>query len=219
MLTAVSKNIRDVSVLRRLLFAVSQLPDELPDAWKLAVEFANRHKRGSITDEATLKVIIKNLEEIDPSVFKSDSSLFLELISSPKDSPLGVTLVSPVNKCIMCGSPLHLRKDRPSSVIIYDDTVGTIPGSHFHKICRTRSCGFTQYYGYYTKKGSTQVCFNDDWESMPYFVSSRETVFSLTLMRRFEAEVLLGQLSFKQCAEVYNHLHNCDIPSSQVDAR
>ena len=43
MLAAVSKQIKDVLVLRRLLFAVSQLPDELPDAWGLAIEFATRY--------------------------------------------------------------------------------------------------------------------------------------------------------------------------------
>lgn len=34
MLAAVAKH-----VLRRLLFAVSQLPDEQPDAWRVAIEF------------------------------------------------------------------------------------------------------------------------------------------------------------------------------------
>ena len=192
MLAAVSKHIKDVSILRRLLFAVSQLPDELPDVWRLAVEFATRHKKGSIKDEATVKLIMENLEEIDPMAFKSDNNLFLELLSSPMDNPLGVALISPVKECILCGNTLHLRRDRPSVITIYDDRVGTIPGTHFHKNCKSRSCGCTQYYGYYTKKGSTQVFFNADWKLMSYFVSSRETAFSTTLMKRFEAEVLLG---------------------------
>ena len=58
MLAAVSKHIKDVSILRRLLFAVSLLPDEIPDLWRLAIEFAISHKKGSIKDEATLKLII-----------------------------------------------------------------------------------------------------------------------------------------------------------------
>ena len=156
MLAAVSKHIKDVSILRRLLFAISQLPNELPDVWRLAIEFATRYKKGSIKDETTLKLIMENLEEIDPTAFKSDNSLFLELLSSPMDNPLGVALISPVKECILCGNTLHLRRDRPSAITIYDDRVGIISGTHFHKNCKSRSCGCTQYYGYYTKKVSTQ---------------------------------------------------------------
>ena len=45
--------------------------------------------------------------------------------------------------------------------------------------------------------------FYDYWDTLPYFVSSRET----KLMKQFDAQILMGQQSFKQCAEVYNHLH------------
>ena len=103
---------------------------------------------------------------------------------------------------LLCGSNLQLRKDGPASVTVYDDSMGTIPGSHFHKICKNHHCGYTQYYGYYTLKGSTQTFFSEDWESLPYFVSSREMMFSKVSMQRFETEILLGQLSFKQCAEI-----------------
>ena len=51
---------------------------------------------------------------------------------------------------------------------------------------------------------------------MPYFVSARKNVLSIALMRHFEAKVLLGQLSFKQCAEVYNYLHNSDLSFSET---
>ena len=47
MLAAVSKHIKDASILRRLLVAVSQLPDEIPDLWRLATEFATSHKKSS----------------------------------------------------------------------------------------------------------------------------------------------------------------------------
>lgn len=81
-------------------------------------------------------------------------------------------------------------------------------GSHFHKYCTNRSCGFTRYYGYYTTGGSAaHVLYNHDWESLPYFVSSRETVFCMQLLRRVNAGILLGQQSFKQCADIYNFLH------------
>ena len=46
---------------------------------------------------------------------------------------------------------------------------------------------------------------------LPYIVSSIETAFSLPLLRRFNSEIVLGQVSFKQCAKVYNHMHQCGI--------
>jgi len=213
MLPAISKHVKDVSVLRRLLFALSQLPNDLPDVWKLAVEFATKGKEGSIEDSESTKLMLKNLEEIDISAFLDDKSLFFELLATPFscNKSLGVALVPPMIACLLCGSNLQLRKDRPAAVALYDDNVGTIPGSHFHKICKNRLCGYTQYYGYYTLKGSTQVFFNRDWECLPYFVSSWETVFSKASMQRFETEILLGQLSFKQCAEIYNQIHKCSI--------
>jgi len=219
MLTAISKHIKDVSVLRRLLFAMSQLPNDLPDVWKVALEFATKGMEDKISDPKTTQLILKNLEKMDFAAFQDDKALFFELIATPQCNALGVVLMPQMTHCLKCGDALHLRKDRTASVVIYDDSVGTIAGTHFHKTCRNRCCGYTQYYGYYTLKGSTQVFANRDWESLPYFVSSRETVFSKLTLRRFETEILLGQLSFKQCAEIYNQLHKCTISSLQSGSR
>ena len=49
--------------------------------------------------------------------------------------------------------------------------------------------------------------FSCNWNTLRYFVSSRETVFSMKLMEQFDANILLGQQSFKQCADVYNYLN------------
>ena len=111
--------------------------------------------------------------------------------------------------CLVCKSNLLLRKDRPAQVIVYDDTMGSVPGSHYHKYCRNHSCGFTQYYGYYTTGGSSNVYYNSGWKCLPYFMSSRETAFSMKLMEQFDAQIFIGQLSFKQCADLYNYLHTC----------
>ena len=194
MLAAISKHIKDVSVLRRLLFAVSQLPHDLPDLWKVALEFATKGKEDKIGDSKTTQLILKNLEKMDFDAFQDDKTLFFELIATPSCKPLGVVLMPQITHCLICGDILQLRKDRAASLVIYDDSVGTIAGSHFHKIYKNRSCGYTQYYGYYTLKGSTRIYANGDWECLPYFVSSRETVFSKLTMQRFETEILLGQL-------------------------
>ena len=98
-----------------------------------------------------------------------------------------------------------LRKDRNTLVTIYDARLGTIPGTHFHKICQNHSCKVVQYYGYYTIE--SHVVFNSGWESLEYFSSSRDTFFSLNILQQADAHLLIGQLSFKQQAEIYNYGH------------
>ena len=214
MLSTFSKYIEDVSVLRKLLFAIAQLPKDLPNLWEIATEFATKNKGKCSINTETVKVLIENLQVFDSLAFESDQKLFHDLLEAPLQKPLGLVLMSSHDKCALCESQLRLRKDRPASVVVYDDNMGTIPGSHYHKVCTNRSCSYVQYYGYYTC-GST-VHFNADWESLPYFVSSRETVFSITALKRFNSGILLGQLSFKQCADIYNHFHhNCKEIHSQ----
>ena len=133
----------------------------------------------------------------------------------PKEKPLGVILVSPHDSCSICSSKLLVRKDRPSSIVVYDDHIGAVPGTHYHKYCKyccNRVCGYTQFYGYHTIGGET--LFDTDGETLPYFVSSFQTVFAIGLIKRFTSQILLGQMSFKQCADVYNHLHQ----SSRYDS-
>ena len=49
--------------------------------------------------------------------------------------------------------------------------------------------------------------FNGDWESLQYFASSRETFFSMEILIQADGHVLIGQLSFKQQADLYNYFH------------
>lgn len=151
--------------------------------------------------------------------------------------PLGIVLIRDSNKCLLYGYKLLTRKDRPTAIVIYNYQMGAVPGktvghtcsfllilqictiavitamsihagTHFHKYCTSRTCGFIQDYGYYSKGGaSAEIFFNCNWNTLEYFVSSRETAFSMKLMEQFEANILLGKQSFKQCASVYSYLN------------
>ena len=50
--------------------------------------------------------------------------------------------------------------------------------------------------------------FNSDWHTLPYFVTSCETAFAMEFLRRLDMEILIGQLSFKQRAEIFNIVHS-----------
>ena len=208
---------KDVSVLRKLLFAVAFLPDDLPDRWDIAVQFAYSSRGVPDISADIAKTLSENIQSLDAQAFSSDDVLQKELLQMPRDKPLGVVLLSSHDTCVMCHSKLLVRKDRPASIVIYDDRMGTVHGTHFHKYCTNRACGCIHYYGYHTSvKASqcSQVIFENGWESLCYFVSSRETAFSLNLLKRFNSEILFGQMSFKQCAEVYNHLQHDDLNAS-----
>ena len=63
-----------------------------------------------------------------------------------------------------------------------------------------------QHYGYFTD-GPTEMQFDLDWEDNRYFVSTKETAVELQVLSRFDAELLVGQTSYKQRAEIYNIIH------------
>lgn len=138
MLGVLAKYIKDVSVLRRLLFAVVFLNPELPAFWAVVLEFATEGKisKCSATPEQ-IKTLSENIQVLNASAFRPDCELQQELISLhlPGRKPLGVILISPTSSCVLCGSDLQLRKDRHAAVVLYDMKLGTIPGAHFHKFC------------------------------------------------------------------------------------
>ena len=212
MLELIAKYIKDASVLRKILFAAVFLSPCLPEFWSLVVQFATDGKSESSITPEQAKALAENIQMLNSSAFATDETLFKQilLLELPSARPLGIPLVSDNSTCILCGRNLLLRKDRPVPVVLYDDSRGTLPASHFHKYCSRRICPFIQYYGYYTK-GGQQTCavvYNDNWNSLPYFVSSKETAFSMDLLKRLDAEIVIGQLSYKQRADIYNHVLN-----------
>ena len=89
-------------------------------------------------------------------------------------------------------------------VTIYDHHYGSIPAIHYTRYCRKRGCSYQQHYGYHTNGDNNEVMYDSDCLELPYFMCSRETAFSIQILRRFDAECLIGQISYKQSAEIYN---------------
>jgi len=147
---------------------------------------------------------------IQERVFESDAKLTTELMKAAKNdtkSPekIGMILVSPNTTCKKCALKLYIRPDRSTSAIVYDHQMGTIPAIHYMRYCRKKGCSFQQHYSYYTCGSSDHVTYNDDALDLPYFMCSRETGFSANLLKHFDSDCLLGQISYKQSAEIYNH--------------
>ena len=63
-------------------------------------------------------------------------------------------------------------------------------------------CKVTQFYGY-TREGDQQgVLYDDDWQDHTYFISTQETGFELSMLKEFDVELLIGQMSYKQKATI-----------------
>ena len=43
-----------------------------------------------------------------------------------------------------------------------------------------------------------------NWKTLPYFIFSQETGFEMKMLKNFDVELLSGQISYKQRADIYN---------------
>ena len=211
MFSLLSQSIKDLSVLRRLEFAARFYPRSMPNFSDRLASFSllTREGRNSLTAEQA-RHFVQNLELIDNGALASDVELTTEIVKMTKsgsDAPLGIVLISSKINCPICKSQLSIRADRPSNVTVYDDNFGTMPGTHYTKYCRRRGCSFQQHYGYFSCGDSSDVKFDDDWYTLSYFMSTRETAISMDMLQRLDKEILIGQVSYKQRAEIYNDVH------------
>ena len=201
----VAAEVGDVGVFRRLLFATFYLPSDVPHYWNIVATFCNQGS--SKVSPESAKMLMENIQILNPEAFCTDEALKRELIGmeyGPSKQPLGVPLIPSQTECFSCGGKLLLRGDRPSRLSLYTEALGTVPATHYHKYCHNyrKGCNIVQFYGYHREKDQ-RLCY-DNWMSLPYFLSSQETGFELEMLRRFDVELLVGQISYQQKADIYN---------------
>ena len=73
-----------------------------------------------------------------------------------------------------------------------------------------RGYKLTQFYGYSKEGDKPGVRYDDDLKSHTYFISSQETAFELAMLQKFDAELFIGQISYKQKADIYNVYNGYD---------
>ena len=152
-----------MSVFRRLQFAANFYPRSMPNYWQRLASFSVKSRE----DRNSLCQFIGNIQVIDSRALLTNEIMGLKRHNS--DAPLGVVFVSRKLSCLNCGSKLYIRRDRASNVVVCDDNLGTMPGTHYTKYCRKANCSFQQHYGYYTYGNTGQVHDNPDWSTLPYF--------------------------------------------------
>lgn len=163
---------------------------------------------------------MENIQFLQSGAFTEDKHLMQEIVSS-KDmtmAPIGVILISSKKVCRLCGGKLLTRGDRPGRVALYTETFGTLPASSYRKYCseNCQGCKLVQFYGYYTIGKEQSLHYDDDWADYQYFLSSQETAFETALLKKFDAELLIGQVSYKQKADIFNHINGYTVPKNSV---
>lgn len=160
---ALPAEVRDLTILRRIIFAVTHLPRDLPQYWTIVAEFACPHDRK--LQPESVKLAGDNLQYINKQAFATDIELQRELhrfnVSTASTYPLGIALLSKHMSCKACGGKLKICSDRPSHVTVYTEAWGTVSGTHYHKFCQNfyRGCKFRQYYGYSSNGTCTYCCY------------------------------------------------------------
>lgn len=70
--------------------------------------------------------------------------------------------------------------------------------------------------------GSTSLVINQlhtmIQATLDFFVSTSETATEMSMLRKLDAELLLGHLSYKQKADIYNYQYNYDTCSKRCSA-
>jgi len=215
LMESLCKLVPSALVRRKLIFASATIPKEYPLYWETVVDFATDGKSDTLEErfKRELQIALDNFRAIHPAAFVSDKELTEELVHMQKrdgGGELGVVLISDKSSCLLCGSNLRLRTDRPSQVTVYSELLGTTVGLHYHKLCKNPKCKIVQYYGYVTNGLKSGTKYNDNWLELPYFVSSQETVFETTFLKKMDSEILIGHISYNEKADIYNHYHHYD---------
>ena len=80
MLGVLAKYFSSVTQVRKLLFALVHLPEDLPDRWEIALEFAGAKC-------VTPQQVCENLQDIDCEAFATDRLLTSAILQYPKINP------------------------------------------------------------------------------------------------------------------------------------
>ena len=230
MLGEILKNFSDFSAVRRALFFINTVPKVVPNFIDHLANFAARglkRRRSSGPEESqnfangeAIANLASNLITLFPDLKKKEEELWQELHEfsiEQNEHALGAVLVSEIIHCRLCGNVLHVKCSRISEVLVYDHAKGTFIASKIPKVCCNRKCQLTQRYGYYTV--GNDKFYDENWDSNEFLLSTSRTAFTLSLLQKFEYEILIAKMSFKEKVDIYNSVHGYVCKSAAVPGK
>jgi len=124
-----------------------------------------------------VQVLVENMQYLDRGALDTDNCLLKELIHHRgfDGHLLGIVLISANDTCNMCAGELRVRADRPSFLTIYSDELGTTgSATYFQTHCfnHAKGCSFTQHYGFHMTGNESDIMYDTNCLSLPFFLSS-----------------------------------------------
>ena len=120
--------LQDLAVLRRIIFAVAQLPRDLPQYWDVVTQFARQGDK-SLQSES-VRLAVENLQFINERVFVTDTQLREEIhaLRAPhcSSSPLGIVLLSLNKTCKVCGGGIYRFEVTDQATQLYTLCLGAL---------------------------------------------------------------------------------------------
>ena len=99
---------------RRLIYAASHLPSEIPLYWNVVASFSNQASSKETVTPESARIVIENLQALNPRSFITDAELksqLMQLEYSITKQPLGIPLVPIQTRCVLCNGKLLIRND------------------------------------------------------------------------------------------------------------
>lgn len=213
MLSSLLQGISEYSAITRGLYYFSHIPRAFPDFGKRLFEFATNGNKDAVARETvnaeSFFALSSNLVSLYNLTGKEDMWKDVHDASLEEGKfGLGVVLMSMKTNCRICNKELRAKTSRVVNVIVYHELRGSFMGCCIPKVCSNRSCKLIQHYGYYSI-GESRF-YDEDWHENDYLLSSGKTAFDMQLLRKFEVEILIGKLSFKEKADIYNEVNGYD---------
>ncbi|KAI9348545.1 hypothetical protein BDR26DRAFT_703311 [Obelidium mucronatum] len=137
-------------------------------------------------------------------------SLVVERLNLHSKEEYNLKLI-PKPNCGKCGADLKANSPQEAGKKVVYTNEGTLIGLEYYYRCRIRNCSTRTYYSFYSPRTGTGIqgrYINLFAMEQPFFVSSRNTAFQISLLRRFDAALLLSSNNFHNFAAQYNYENN-----------
>lgn len=217
----------DISPLhiQAIISGCNHFPDRTPNRWDRIAEYVVKRtenldttvhvKIGKDSQKENItfvpsgpycKVVYKIIEGQHPDFLLVDHILHDKVVlSDPEKNALKpLVLVPSVNDCIQCGKRTQVK--RPSFPLVFT-RCGVLVAACYTGRCE--ECKITFSYSYYEIDcdGKRRRIYYTKAVEARYFQSTSKTVFETQLLHQIEKEIVIGQMGFEACANVYNESH------------
>lgn len=173
-----------------------------PNYWSVVTQFASQGSQS--LQPQSVKIAVDNLVSVDEKAFLQTSSWRMKSTHCVWVPPIQIHLASFLFPRTLAVHSVAVNYwfetiEEVTSHWILRDSCWQ-PLSNCPKV--PKGCSFRQYYGYSSQGSQSTVYYDVNWVEHEHFISTSGTAFEMSLLRKFDTELLLGQISYNQMADI-----------------